>query len=206
MRFKPVPEPPADFETLETVYRALPAAVDDVDDCCAHLVEETPPEDREEAATWLTFLRALELAVEESGSFRRRETGSSGDAAEPAVLERERLGRAFRARVDGADAVCAALEDTVEHGSTSPDSQARQDAVEHGPTSPDSQARRDADEPLTVAEVVERLREDGSSDDRRRSGRPRVDPERTERLLEWAVLLGLAERVDDGYRVALTRE
>ncbi|WP_435551600.1 hypothetical protein [Natrinema sp. CGMCC1.2065] len=190
MRFKPVPEPPADFETLETVYRALPAAVDDVDDCCAHLVEETPLEDREEAATWLTFLRALELAVEESGSFRRRETGSSGDAAEPAVLERGRLGRSFRARVDGADAVCTALEDAVERGSTSPD----------------SQARRDADEPLTVAEVVERLREDGSSADRRRSGRPRVDPERTERLLEWAVLLGLAERVDDGYRVALTRE
>jgi PAS domain S-box-containing protein len=33
---------------------------------------------------------------------------------------------------------------SVEHGSTGPDSQASQDAVEHGSTSPDSQARQDA--------------------------------------------------------------
>ncbi|OLZ40047.1 hypothetical protein A6E15_03215 [Natrinema saccharevitans] len=174
MRFKPVPEQPADLETVETVHRALPATVGEVDDCCAHLVEETALEDRDEAATWLTFLRALELAAEESGSFRRRETGSSGDAADPAALDRGRLGRAFRARVDGADAVCAALEK--------------------------------ADEPLTVAEVADGLRDDRSSDDRRRSGRPRVDPGRTERLLGWAVLLGLAERAGDGYRAALARE
>jgi len=36
------------------------------------------------------------------------------------------------------------FRNAVEHGSTSPDSQARRDAVEHGSTSPDSQARRDA--------------------------------------------------------------
>ncbi|OAQ51694.1 hypothetical protein HTG_16685 [Natrinema mahii] len=176
MRFKPVPEPPADLETVETLYRTLPPTVGDVDDCCGHLVDETPLEDREAAATWLTFLHALELAAAESGSFHRRETGSSGDAGDAVEgpLERGRLGRAFRTRVDGADAVCTTLET--------------------------------ADEPLTVAEVVDERREDGSSDDRRRSGRPRVDPERTERLLEWAVLLGLAERAGDGYRAALARE
>ncbi|AGB30780.1 hypothetical protein C488_03560 [Natrinema pellirubrum DSM 15624] len=189
MRFKPVPEPPADVETLETVYRALPTRVDDIDDCCAHLVEETPIEDREKAATWLTFLRALELAVEESGSFRRLETDSSGGAADLAALDRDRLGRAFRARVDGADAVCAALEAAVERGSTSPGSQIRQDA----------------DEALTVSEVIDTLGDDRAAEGRR-SRRNRVDPERVERLLEWAVLLGLAERADDGYRVALTRE
>ena len=37
-----------------------------------------------------------------------------------------------------------ARQDAVEHGSTSPGSQAHQDAVEHGSTSPDSQARQDA--------------------------------------------------------------
>ena len=36
------------------------------------------------------------------------------------------------------------FRNAVEHGSTSPDSQAHQDAVEHGSTSPDSQARQDA--------------------------------------------------------------
>jgi len=38
------------------------------------------------------------------------------------------------------------LENAVEHGSTSPRSQAPEDAVEHGSTSPDSQARQDAAE------------------------------------------------------------
>jgi signal transduction histidine kinase len=36
------------------------------------------------------------------------------------------------------------FRNAVEHGSTSPDSQARQDAVEHGSTSPGSQAHQDA--------------------------------------------------------------
>ena len=36
------------------------------------------------------------------------------------------------------------LRNAVEHGSTSPPSQAQEDAVEHGSTSPDSQARQDA--------------------------------------------------------------
>ena len=36
------------------------------------------------------------------------------------------------------------VENAVEHGSTSPDSQARRDAVEHGSTSPQSQAPEDA--------------------------------------------------------------
>jgi len=173
VRFKPVPEPPADLAFVETVHRALPATAGDVDDCCAHLVAETPVEDRDAAATWLTFLRALELAAEESGRFRRREPNASGDAVDPGALDRDRLGRAFRDRVDGADAVCDALEK--------------------------------ADEPPTVDEVVERLRDGRSSDGRRPRG-DRVDPERTGRLLEWAVLLGLAERAGDGYRVALTRE
>lgn len=112
MRFKPVPEPPADPEVLATVQRALPATAGDVDGCCQQLVDETPLETRDEAATWLTFLRALELVTEEPAGFRRRNPGSSAgtDSDTLPVLEADRLGRVFRERVDGADAVISVLE------------------------------------------------------------------------------------------------
>ena len=59
------------------------------------------------------------------------------------------------------------LRNAVEHGSTSPPSQAQEDAVEHGSTSPDSQARQDAgsenaSEP-SVANAPEDAIERGSS-------------------------------------------
>ncbi|MFB6151536.1 MAG: ATP-binding protein [Haloarculaceae archaeon] len=57
--------------------------------------------------------------------------------------------------VAGADALRPVFtnlfENAVEHGSTSPDSHARQDAVEHGSTSPDSETRRDAGENGTTS-------------------------------------------------------
>lgn len=59
-----------------------------------------------------------------------------------------------------------------------------------------------ADRPLTADEVFERLRETvpGWERERRRTWVEHWT-ERTERLLGWLVLLDLAERVDDGYRV-----
>ncbi|WP_226039060.1 hypothetical protein [Natrinema sp. DC36] len=185
MRFKPVPEPPADLAAVETVRRALPAAAGDADDCCRLLVDETPLETRDEAATWLTFLRALELATEEPAGFRRRDPGSSGepDSDIPSALERDRLRRAFRERVDGADAVLSALER--------------------------------ADGSLTAAEGVAALREARrQSGERGRRSNPTegTQLERVERLLEWAVLFGLAEKTEGsaekaegGYRSAPTR-
>lgn len=62
-------------------------------------------------------------------------------------------------------------------------------------------ALEDDDGPLSVAELVETLR-DGRAGDQRRARRNRIDSERVERLLEWAVLLELAERADGGYRTA----
>ncbi|MDS0475485.1 hypothetical protein [Natrinema sp. 1APR25-10V2] len=189
MRFKPVPEPPADLAFVETVWRSVPETAGAVDDCCAHLLEETPIADRDEAATWLTFLRALELATEESAGYRRRSPGPSDDA--DTALERDRLRRAFRERVDGTEAILAVLADAVEHGSTSPD----------------SQTRRDADRALTAAAVADAV-SDGPSDGERRARRTRIEEDRIERLLEWAVLLGLAERAENGigYRLARGRE
>ncbi len=173
MRFKPVPEPPADLAFVETVRRSLPETAGDVDDCCAHLLEETTIADRDAAATWLTFLRALELATEEAAGYRRRGPGPSDDDA--VALERDRLRRAFRERVDGAEAMLTALDD--------------------------------ADRPLTAATVTDALREERSNGvDARRPTRFR--PDRVERLLEWAVLLGLAERAENGvgYRLSRGRE
>ncbi|MGQ3411003.1 hypothetical protein ACT4ML_01905 [Natrinema sp. LN54] len=178
MRFKPVPEPPADLALLATVRRTLPTDAGDIDDCCRLLIDETPLETRDEAATWLTFLRALELAAEEPAGFRHRGPASSSDADSPA-LDRDRLGRAFRDRVYGADAALAVLER--------------------------------ADEPLTAEAVADALGDDRSNSERR--SRPNsVSEERVERLLEWAVLLDVAERGENGerdesrYRLAPARE
>ncbi|WP_254761673.1 hypothetical protein [Natrinema marinum] len=170
MRFKPVPEPPDDLAFVETVHLALPETAGAVDDCCAHLLEETSIVDRDEAATWLVFLRALELAAEEPAGYRRRRPGP-GDAA--TALERDRLRRAFRERVAGAEAVLAALDGS--------------------------------DRPLTAAAVGDALCEDGSNGEQR-PRRHRIRDDRVERLLEWAVLLGLAERAESGYRLARGRE
>ncbi|ELY67772.1 hypothetical protein [Natrinema versiforme] len=172
MQFKPVPDPPADLERLETVRRALPADAGEIDDCCQHLIDETPLETRDEAGTWLTFLRALELAAEEPVGFRRRGPASSGDADSPA-LDRDRLGQRFRDRVYGADAALAVLER--------------------------------ADEPLPTGAVADALGDDRSSSERR--SRPNgVSEDRVERLLGWAALLGVADRVENGYRLAPVRE
>lgn len=172
MQFKPVPDPPADLGALETVRRAIPADTGEIDDCCQHLIDETPLETRDEAAAWLTFLRALELAAEEPAGFRRRVPPSSGDA-DSSALDRNRLGQAFWDRVYGADAALAVLER--------------------------------ADEPLTAEAVAGALRDDRSNSERR--SRPNgVSEDRVERLLEWAVLLGVVNRGENGYHLAPARE
>ena len=166
MQFKPVPEPPADLSSVAELLEAVPETAGAVDDCCAHLVDETDLEARGEAETWLVFLRALELATAESDGYRRStERPSVGTA-----VESDRLRDAFRERVHRADAVLETLERAAE--------------------------------PLSAAAVAEAVGEDRSATGReRRSDRsaPRRR-ERVRRLLEWAVLLGLAERTADGER------
>ncbi|WEL18538.1 Signal transduction histidine kinase with PAS domain [Halorhabdus sp. SVX81] len=61
------------------------------------------------------------------------------------------------------EALDALVENAVEHGSTSPPSQAPEDAVEHGSTTPDSQARQDAVEHNPTPPTVTRPRSESRS-------------------------------------------
>ena len=99
MRFKPVPPAPETFGYVERVQRAVPLVPGTEDDCCARLVDRLDLPDRDAARTWLTFLRALELAEETPSGYRR--TG-----AEPTVAD---CRAALLDRVFAADAVHDAL-------------------------------------------------------------------------------------------------
>lgn len=101
MRHKPVPEPPASLDAVETVRAALPRTPRPESDCCARVVDRTDVADRDDAATWLTFLRALGLANEVDGKFVRTD-----DAVAPGPLA-----DAFEANVYAAREVLDALAD-----------------------------------------------------------------------------------------------
>jgi len=101
MRFKPVPEPPADLAFVAEAQRALPLVPGSEDDCCARLVSRTDLPARDEARRWLTFLRALGLAEEtHSGGFVRVRRDPDPDA----------LAAAFHERVFGAREVLSILD------------------------------------------------------------------------------------------------
>lgn len=160
MRFKLVPEPPADLSYVAEVQGAVPLVPGDENDCCARIMRRTDVAPRDEARTWLTFLRALELAAEGPSGFTRTRRNPDSD----------RLRRAFRERVYGAEAVLEILAD--------------------------------ADEPLGTDAVFERFRPEIPHYERNKYG-PRLEEvwrERVRRLLEWAVLLDLAARAENGYR------
>jgi len=109
-QFKPVPEPPESLERVEEARRAVPLVPDPRADCCARLQDRIEPGSRQDAEaqgasspvsltrqdaeTWLTFLRALELV----------ERKQSGYARTRHDLDRDELAAAFRERVVGADA------------------------------------------------------------------------------------------------------
>jgi hypothetical protein len=161
MRLKPVPEPPAALSTVEDARRAVPLVPGTEDDCCARLLDRLALRSRDEARTWLTFLRALGLVEERDRGFVR----TRDDA------DREALATAFREGVFGARELLDALAD--------------------------------ADDPLDVAAAFERFEPTVPRWERHKSGAWRTTwRERVARLLEWSVLLGLAERVDGTYRPA----
>ncbi|MEY7849511.1 hypothetical protein AB7C87_09990 [Natrarchaeobius sp. A-rgal3] len=175
MRFKPVPDPPADLEAVAAVVAAVPAKSDtspgDVD-CCSRLIERTGVGSREAAQTWLTFLRALELVAAERGRYRR--TGRE--------VERNSLRDAFCERVQDGSTVLAVLEaSSVPLGSEAVTDRVRERSTrrERGRSSSGS---RPSEEKRRVEDV-----------------------ERVERLLEWAVLFDLAERASHGRAVRYRR-
>lgn len=99
-QFKPVPEPPDSLEGVEEARRAIPLVPDPQADCCARLQDRIGLGSRQDAETWLTFLRALELV----------ERKQSGYARTRHDIDRDELAAAFRERVLGADAALDAAE------------------------------------------------------------------------------------------------
>lgn len=168
MRLKPVPEPPADLDDDRTAFDAVAAAQSAVplvpgseNDCCARLMRREGYGSRDVARSWLTFLRALELAEETDAGFKRTDRDPTP----------ENVRESFRERVFGARETLAVLQGAAE--------------------------------PLTAETVFERLRETVPGWERhRRSSWVDHWAARTERLLDWLVLLDLADRADGGYTAA----
>ncbi|MCU4974826.1 hypothetical protein OB955_19075 [Halobacteria archaeon AArc-m2/3/4] len=162
MQFKLVPTAPDDLAYVETVQRAVPLVPGSEDDCCARIMRRTEIAPRDEARTWLTFLRALELAEEGASGFTRTRRDP----------EPEHLRDAFCDRLYGVDRLLEILAE--------------------------------ADGPLSSKAVFDRFRDDVPAYEQYRwSDRlEEVWSERVERLLEWAVLLDLVDRDEDGYRFA----
>ena len=101
MQFKLVPEPPADLDFVADAQRAVPLVPGSEDDCCARLLDRTDLTSRDEARTWLTFLRALGLAEEKSAGFARTRQDP----------EQEYLQEQFRENVFGVPALLEILAD-----------------------------------------------------------------------------------------------
>lgn len=87
MRFKLVPEPPADLDRVREAQRAVPLVPGSEDDCCARLQRRLEFPSRDVSRTWLTFLRALDLAEETPSGFRRRSTEPTPEHLRTAFLE-----------------------------------------------------------------------------------------------------------------------
>ena len=161
MKFKLVPAAPDDVAFVDRARRAVPLVPGTEADCCARLMDRLDLPSRDVARTWLTFLRALELAAETDSGFKRTQR-------EPTA---ENVRESFRERVFGASQTLDVL--------------------------------READGPLDAEDVFERLRDTVPGWERERR-RQWVDhwTDRTERLLDWLVLLDLAERENGGYVAA----
>jgi hypothetical protein len=101
VRFKLVPEPAESLDLVADAQRAVPLVPGSEDDCCARLMRRLDFPSRDVARTWLTFLRALELARETESGFVREST-------EPTT---EHLRSAFEGRVYGEREVLAALDE-----------------------------------------------------------------------------------------------
>ncbi|GAA0227938.1 hypothetical protein ACFFQF_12100 [Haladaptatus pallidirubidus] len=161
MKFKLVPEAPEELDFVMDAQRAVPLVPGTEDDCCARLMDRLGFQSRDVARTWLTFLRALELAEETRSGFARLRRDPN----------RDELAESFRSRVYGVSTVLSVLD-------------------EHGP--------------LRKRAVFEKFREEIPTWERHKdpSRVEEVWRERVGNVLDWAVLLGLAEQSDGDYRRA----
>jgi hypothetical protein len=100
VKFKLLPEPPASLDLVAEAQQAVPLVPGSEDDCCARLMRRVGFPARDVARTWLTFLRALQLASETDSGFVREQT-------DPTL---EHIQAAFEHRVYGASEVLASLD------------------------------------------------------------------------------------------------
>lgn len=158
MRLKPLPPAPDNLDAVAAAQQAVPLVPGTENDCCARLMRRRGFESRDVARTWLTFLRALELAEETDSGFKRTDREPTPD----------NVRESFRDRVFGAEEALDALRQTVE--------------------------------PLPAETAFERLRGTVPGWERHKQrGWEDVWAERVGDLLDWLVLLDLAERTDEGY-------
>ena len=163
MKFKLVPPAPDSLDFVRQAQQAVPLVPGSEDDCCARLMRRTDLPARDDARTWLTFLRALELAAETDSGFKRLSREPTPD----------HLRDAFPRRVFGAEELLATL--------------------------------RAADRPITTAEAFARLRERVPQWEHYKNPTEWEDiwRERTDDLLDWLVLLDVAEETEEGYSLVV---
>jgi len=101
MRRKSLPPAPGDLETLRAAHDALPLVPNPELDCCARLQGRLDLPGRDEASTWLDFLRGMGLVAEGPSGFSR----VRGDPDASALAD------AFLAGVLGAREALDALAD-----------------------------------------------------------------------------------------------
>lgn len=127
MRVKHVPDPPdapADgrervvVERVRETQAAVPLVPGTEDDCCARLVRRTNLTARDDARTWLTFLRGLGFAKETERGFRRTRTEPTVERVRRGLLSgivgTREIADVLRAGGDTDDTLCADPVDTDE--------------------------------------------------------------------------------------------
>lgn len=176
MRFKLIPEPPADLDRVREAQKAVPLVPGDEDDCCARLQRRLDFPSRDISRTWLTFLRALELAEETPSGFKRTSTEPTPEHLQTAFLENVMLAKRTLAELVAAGAEDASADDA----------------------SADGAGADGAAEPLDADDVFERTREDVSTYERHKNPDTweSVWRDRAANLLGWLAVLGLAKPVD----------
>lgn len=110
MKFKLVPEAPEALGFVADAQAAVPLVPGSEDDCCARLMRRLGLRSRDVARTWLTFLRALDLAEETADGFKRLRADPT-----PAYLREQFLSGVYGA----SDVANALLEADAEGGSDS---------------------------------------------------------------------------------------
>lgn len=171
VQIKIVPEAPGGLDVLEEARQAVPLVPRTEGDCCARLMDRIGLDSRDAAREWLTFLRALGLV----------EVGERGFSRTDRDSYRDRNGNRDR------DSNWTSLGEAFRE---------RIYAVEDVLT-----ALEDSPSPLDPPAVFDRVRNRVPPWERNRHADwADVWTERVRRILDWAVLFGLAQRRDGGYK------